>query len=98
MLEQLLEVYQFEGCPYCSKVRGKMSELGIDFIARQVDKKDRSRVEEVSGQTGVPVLKDPNTDTVMPESDDIVAYLYEEYGNGEDRPPGLVSRLLFLLF
>jgi glutaredoxin 3 len=79
MPEQLLELYQFEGCPYCSKVRGKMSELGIDFIARQVDKQDRERVKDVSGQTGVPVLKDPNTDKVMPESDDIVEYLEEHY-------------------
>lgn len=77
--EEMLEVYQFEGCPFCSKVRSKMSELGIDFIARQVDKNDRSRVEEVSGQTGVPVLVDPNTDTTMPESDDIVEYLEEHY-------------------
>lgn len=78
--DELLELYQFESCPYCSKVRKKLSELGIDFIARQVDKQDRSRVEKVSGQTGVPVLKDPNTDTVMPESDDIVEYLEKRYG------------------
>lgn len=78
--EQMLEVYQFEGCPYCSKVRQKLTDLGIDFIARQVDPHDRSRVEEVSGQTNVPVLVDPNTDTVMPESDDIVDYLEEHYG------------------
>lgn len=77
--EQMLEVYQFEGCPYCSKVRSKLTELGIDFIARQVGKTDRSRVEEVSGQSNVPVLVDPNTDTVMPESDDIVEYLEEHY-------------------
>jgi glutathione S-transferase len=76
----MLELYQFEGCPYCSKVRTKMSELGIDFIARQVDKNNRNRVEEVSGQTNVPVLVDPNTDTTMPESDDIVNYLEEHYG------------------
>ena len=78
--DEMLELYQFEGCPFCSKVRRKLTELGIDFIARQVDKEDRSRVEEVSGQTGVPVLKDPNTDTVMPESDDIVDYLEQHYG------------------
>ena len=79
--EQLLEVYQFEGCPYCKKVRQKMTELGLDFIARQVEPNgDRERVEKVSGQTGVPVLKDPNTDTLMPESDDIVEYLEEHYG------------------
>ncbi len=79
--EEMLEVYQFEGCPYCSKVRQKMTDLGIDFVARQVEPKgDRQRVEEISGQTGVPVLVDPNTDTVMPESDDIVEYLEEHYG------------------
>jgi len=78
--EKMLEVYQFEGCPFCGKVRQKLTELGIDFIARQVDQNDRSRVEEVSGQTNVPVLKDPNTDTIMPESDEIVDYLEEHYG------------------
>jgi glutathione S-transferase len=77
--EQLLELYQFEGCPYCSKVRNKLTELQIDFVARQVDKQDRSRVEEVSGQTNVPVIVDPNTDTVMPESDDIVEYIEKNY-------------------
>lgn len=79
--DEMLEVYQFEGCPYCKKVRQKLTELQIDFIARQVKPNgDRARVEEVSGQTGVPVLVDPNTDTVMPESDDIVDYLEEHYG------------------
>ncbi len=79
--DEMLEVYQFEGCPFCSKVRQKLTDLQIDFIARTVDPKgDRERVEEVSGQTGVPVLVDPNTDTVMPESDDIVEYLEEQYG------------------
>jgi len=77
--EEMLEVYQFEGCPFCGKVRQKMTELGLDFIARQVDPNDRTRVEEISGQEGVPVLVDPNTDTVMPESDDIVEYLEENY-------------------
>lgn len=79
--DEMLEVYQFEGCPYCKKVREKLTELQIDFIARQVRPNgDRARVEEVSGQTGVPVLVDPNTDTTMPESDDIVDYLEEHYG------------------
>ncbi|QKQ98084.1 glutaredoxin [Candidatus Nanohaloarchaea archaeon] len=79
--DEMLELYQFEGCPYCKKVREKLTELQIDFVARQVRPNgDRARVEEVSGQTGVPVLVDPNTDTTMPESDDIVDYLEEHYG------------------
>lgn len=78
--EEMLGVYQFEGCPFCGKVRQKMTELGLDFIARQVDPDDRTHVEEISGQEGVPVLVDPNTDTIMPESDDIIEYLEEHYG------------------
>lgn len=79
--EEMLELYQFEQCPFCKKVREKMTELQIDYIARQVKPDgDRARVEEVSGQTGVPVMVDPNTDTVMPESDDMVDYLEEHYG------------------
>jgi Glutathione S-transferase len=78
--DQMLELYQFESCPYCSKVRKKLTELGIDVKLRQVDKNDRSRVKEASGQTNVPVLVDPNTDTTMPESSDIVDYLEEHYG------------------
>lgn len=80
MAEELIEIYQFEGCPFCSKVRQKMTELNLDFIARQVEPNgERKKVEEVSGQTGVPVIIDPNTDTVMHESDDIVEYLEENY-------------------
>lgn len=79
--DEMLEVYQFEACPYCKKVREKLTELQIDFIGRQVDPRgDRERVKDISGQTGVPVLVDPNTDTAMPESDDIVDYLEEHYG------------------
>lgn len=79
--DEMLEIYQFEQCPFCKKVREKLTELQIDFIARQVRPNgDRQRVKDISGQTGVPVLVDPNTDTVMPESDDIVDYLEEHYG------------------
>jgi len=78
--EQMLELYQFEGCPFCSRVRQKMTDLQLDFIAHTVEPSgDRPQVEDISGQTGVPVLVDPNTDTVMPESGDIVEYLEEHY-------------------
>lgn len=79
--DNLMEVYQFEGCPFCSKVRTKLTELQIDFIARQVKPNgNREKVEELSGQTGVPVLVDHENDVVMNESDDIVDYLEEHYG------------------
>lgn len=78
---ELMEVYQFEGCPFCGKVRQKLTELQMDFVARQVEPSGgREKVEELTDETQVPVIVDPNTDTVMNESDDIVEYLEKHYG------------------
>jgi len=80
-----LELYELDGCPYCAKVVDKLNELDLDYESHKVPSShaDRDEVEAVSGQTGVPVLVDPDNDVEgMPESDDIVAYLDEEYGEG----------------
>jgi glutathione S-transferase len=78
-----LELYELPGCPYCAKVTTKLDELGLDYESHEVPRSHGSRteVEAVSGQTGVPVLVDPDHGVDgMPESDDIVAYLEETYG------------------
>ncbi len=80
-----LILYELEGCPYCVKVKDKLDELGLAYESRMVPgaHSARTEVEEISGQTGVPVLVDPDHDVeAMPESDDIVAYLENTYGNG----------------
>jgi len=78
-----LELYELEGCPYCAKVKKKLDELGLEYESHMVPRShsDRTEVEAVSGQTGVPVLVD-NEHSIegMPESDDIVAYLEKTYG------------------
>lgn len=97
-----LVLYELQGCPYCAKVRRALSELDLSYESRSVPsaRSQRSEVQEVSGQSGVPVLVDrTNGVEGMPESDDIVAYLYEEYGDGESPPPsGIVGRVLSALF
>jgi glutathione S-transferase len=78
-----LELYELEGCPYCAKVVNKLDELDLEYDSHMVPRShsERTEVEEVSGQTGVPVLVDPENDVEgMPESDDIVEYLETEYG------------------
>jgi glutathione S-transferase len=80
-----LILYELEGCPYCAKVISKLDELGLEYESRMVPRShsERTEVEEVSGQTGVPVLVDEaNGVEGMPESDDIVAYLERTYGDG----------------
>jgi glutaredoxin 3 len=79
-----LELYELPGCPYCAKVKTKLDELGLDYVSHEVPRShsERTEVEEVSGQTGVPVLVDTEHDVEgMPESDDIVEYLETTYGN-----------------
>lgn len=81
-----LELYELDGCPYCAKVKDKLAELDLDYESHMVPSShsERTEVEEVSGQTGVPVLVDPEHGVdAMVESDDIVAYLEETYGQQE---------------
>lgn len=80
-----LELYGFEGCPYCRKVREAMSELDLEFIDRTCAKNDevkRARAVELSGKAQFPLLVDPNTDTVLLESEAIIEHLHQHYGDG----------------
>jgi uncharacterized protein len=55
----VLTLYQAEWCPFSSAVREVMTELGIDFIARQVEPwpEQRDRLRELSGDDQIPALE-----------------------------------------
>lgn len=76
----MLELYQFEHCGFCRRVREKLCDLGVDYIARVVDPEERERVIRISGQPLVPVLVDPQRKAVVAGSAKICAYLDEHYG------------------
>jgi len=78
----VLELYQYEGCPFCDRVRDALDALGLDYVVRSVPRPHarRDRVVAVSGQTLVPVLVDPERGKVVVESEAIVDYLNEHYG------------------
>jgi glutathione S-transferase len=81
-----LTLYSLPGCPFCAKVKDKLAELDLEYEKIEVPRShgERTEVEAVSGQTGVPVLVDEENDVDgMPESDDIVAYLERTYGQAE---------------
>jgi glutathione S-transferase len=48
----VLTLYQAEWCPYSSAVRQRLTELGIDFVAKQV----AARQEDREGGHEIPVL------------------------------------------
>ena len=81
--EITLELYEFEGCPYCRLVREGLTELDLDAIIYPCPhggKRFRPKVLEMGGKTQFPYLVDPNTGKQMYESLDILAYLYRTYG------------------
>ena len=48
----VLMLYQAEWCPYSSAVRERLTELGIDFVARQVTPEQEQR----EGEHEIPLL------------------------------------------
>ena len=54
----MFELYQAEWCPHSAKVRQRLTELGVDFVARQVeaDADDRNALRERTGCEELPVL------------------------------------------
>jgi glutathione S-transferase len=90
--QQLLELYEFEGCPFCRKVREALSILDLDAMIRPCPKGGagfRKELARRAGKEQFPYLVDPNTGTQMYESDAIVRYLFAQYGDGE--VPGMLS-------
>jgi glutathione S-transferase len=80
-----LELYEFEACPFCRKVREALTMLDLEVMVYPCPKdgkRFRPKVKKEGGKHQYPYLVDPNTGTAMYESDDIVDYLYRTYGSG----------------
>ncbi|MFB6187165.1 MAG: glutathione S-transferase N-terminal domain-containing protein [Halobacteriaceae archaeon] len=84
----MLELYQAEGCPYCAKVREKLTELGLSVVIHNPrtaggelrNEKTQSELTTIGGQDQIPFLVDTDREVTLYESDDIVEYLEEHYG------------------
>lgn len=83
--EKPLELYEFEACPYCRKVREALTALDLEAMIYPCPKggrRFREVVRAAGGKEQFPYLVDPNTGEAMYESDAIVAYLFSRYGTG----------------
>ena len=78
----MLKLYQAEWCPYCARVRSKMTDLGITYINVNVPraKADRKELMEISGQAGIPTLVTEDNQVIADDDDAIIAYLQEHFG------------------
>ncbi|KAL6858742.1 hypothetical protein ACP4OV_017744 [Aristida adscensionis] len=83
--EKPIEIYEFEGCPFCRKVREMVSVLDLDVLyypCPQNGPTFRPKVLEMGGKKQFPYMVDPNTGVSMYESDEIIKYLADKYGDG----------------
>jgi len=73
-------LYQAEWCPYCARVRSKLTDLLVDYKNVNVPRShaERDEVKAASGQTSIPVLVDG--DVVLDDDDEIIPYLEKTYG------------------
>lgn len=80
-----LELYEFEGCPFCRKVREVLSVLDLPAAIYPCPKggtRFRDKAKALGGKAQFPFLVDPNTGTQLYESADIMRYLAKTYGDG----------------
>jgi glutaredoxin 3 len=72
----MLELWQTEWCPASRRIRERLTELGVDYLIRQVpvERADRKLLREQTGSDTIPVLLTPDTGPIVGE-DPITAYL-----------------------
>ncbi|XP_028771303.1 uncharacterized protein LOC114728561 [Neltuma alba] len=83
--EKPIEIYEFESCPFCRKVREFVAILDIDVLFYPCPRNGpnfRPKVAQMGGKQQFPYMVDPNTGVSMYESDEIIKYLAEKYGDG----------------
>ncbi len=80
----MIELYQAEWCPFSAKVREALTELNVDFVARQVPPamKDRDALEEATGRRDIPVVVLEDGTILAGEDDELITALEERF------PPG----------
>jgi glutathione S-transferase len=76
----MLELFQTEWCPASRRVRQLLTELGLDYINRQVpvEREARTALCAATGTDTIPALRLENGSAVVGE-ENIVVYLSEHF-------------------
>jgi glutaredoxin 3 len=74
----MLELWQTEWCPASRRIRERLTELGVDYVTRQVpvDKQRRTLLLQKTGSDTIPALVPGDGATLIGE-DEIRRYLDE---------------------
>ena len=81
MIDTNIVLYQAEWCPYCARVRSKLTELLLDYkiVNEPEEHAARSNLNTLFGVTGIPSMIDGDV-KIADDDDAIVAYLEKKYG------------------
>jgi len=84
LMSSTLELWQTEWCPASHRVRQRLTELGLNYLAHQVpvESSDRAELEAATGERTIPVLV-IGTETVTGEQS-IMSYLDNHYPEPPD--------------
>ncbi|MEY7849348.1 glutathione S-transferase N-terminal domain-containing protein [Natrarchaeobius sp. A-rgal3] len=91
----MLELYQAEGCPHSADVRETLTDLGISYVNHNprrpgneggdvLNEQTTEAMTNVGGEDSIPFLVDTDRETTLYESEAIVDYLEQQYGDGGD--------------
>ena len=66
----MLELWQTEWCPASRRVRQRLTELGIDYVVRQVpvEREQRHALRDATGTDAIPALVFDNGEIAMGEA------------------------------
>ena len=85
----MLELFHFEECPYCQKVRQKLEELDLSYISHPSPRGSVKRefLKRFIPESGLqfPLFVDVEKNIFMFESDDICDYLEKTYGQAKSK-------------
>jgi len=77
---QMLELFQTEWCPASRRVRQRLTELGLDYVNRQVpvEREVRTALRDAIGADTIPALRLENGSAIVGE-ENILAFLGEQF-------------------
>ncbi len=77
----MIQVFQAEWCPYSAMLRERLTELGVDFVSRQVapTPPERDALREATGQDRIPAVVLDDGEVLAGPTEDIIAGVEERF-------------------
>ncbi|HVL96774.1 MAG TPA: glutaredoxin family protein [Solirubrobacteraceae bacterium] len=79
-----IQVYQAEWCPYSSRVREKLTELGLPWVALPVaaHREQRDEMRDAVGSVEIPVVVLGDGTVLDGDADEIIRELEQRFPDG----------------